>query len=75
VEPAARTLKNLPMESASKPIHALTQTEFESLNAVAKRRDILGAHKDKLARLGLIELKSNGWVVTELGQTRLTRGI
>jgi hypothetical protein len=68
-------LKSLPVESASDPVPALTQPEFESLNAVSKRRDILGVHKDKLARLGLIELKSNGWAVTELGQTRLTRGI
>ena len=63
------------MEAATNPTHALSQAELESLNAVSKRQDISGAHKDKLARLGLIELKSDGWAVTKPGQARLTCGI
>jgi hypothetical protein len=62
------------MQSSSNSVQALSQTDFGALNAVSRRQDIRATHQDNLTRLGLIELKQNGWAVTELGQARLALG-
>jgi hypothetical protein len=62
------------METSSNAGQPLSDSELASLKAVSLKRDISGAHRQKLQELGLIELGTKGWAVTALGQARLTPG-